>query len=383
MIINNLFVPLVMLVVIFVLYAVLYNSLLLDLQKLKKLAENASNSKHQEILIKVRNRTDPEKEKIRQSLKKCSNRFKGRLYHIENITNLEINNYIDNNCYTKKEQCKMEKLVGNSAVNLYNVTLDWLYQNELQFVRQGGWYAPSGCSERQSTAIIIPFRKREGHLPIFLRKLHPLLKRQQLHYRIFVIEQNDNSNFNRGKLMNIGFNFSQEFFPYNCFVFHDVDLVPEDDRIDYGCRNSPTHLTVAINTRGYKLRYATSFGGAEMFTKVDYEKINGYSNSFWYWGGEDDNLYFRTKENKMHIHRQSAAIARYTAILHLRSTEQIPKAKKELFRVKANPYNKKDGLNTLQYKVLEVKAEPLYTLIKVNLRKERDRLYGVLHKFEN
>jgi len=257
-------------------------------------------------------------------------------------------------------------------------SLDWLHAKELQFVHQGGWYAPTGCSERQSTAIIIPFRNRERHLPIFLRHLHSLLKRQQLHYRIFVIEQIDNSTFNQGKLMNVGFNISDEFFPYNCFVFHDVDLIPEDDRIDYGCKKSPTHLTVVIDRRGYKLYYPNYFGGAEMFTKADYQKINGYSNSFWLWGGEDDNLGVRTRENKMNITRQPDDIARYTTIKHTPSAERISLRDRMRYRKIAITYNKEDGVNTLQYKVLNIKEESLYTHIKVNLQKERDAFYKLI-----
>ena len=38
-------------------------------------------------------------------------------------------------------------------------------------------------------AIIIPYRNRFKQLMIFLRHLHPFLQRQQLMYRIIVVEQ--------------------------------------------------------------------------------------------------------------------------------------------------------------------------------------------------
>ena len=38
-------------------------------------------------------------------------------------------------------------------------------------------------------AFIIPFRNRPQQLSIFLRHMHPLLKKQKLDYRIFVVEQ--------------------------------------------------------------------------------------------------------------------------------------------------------------------------------------------------
>ena len=42
-----------------------------------------------------------------------------------------------------------------------------------------------------------------------------------------------------------------------------------------------------------RLPYKGIFGGAGAFRKEDFEKINGFSNQFWGWGGEDDDLYRR------------------------------------------------------------------------------------------
>ena len=52
--------------------------------------------------------------------------------------------------------------------------------------------------------------------------------------------------------MNIAFVEALKLFPYQCFVFHDVDLVPEDDRNMYSCPVQPRHMSVAIDEMGYK-----------------------------------------------------------------------------------------------------------------------------------
>ena len=56
-------------------------------------------------------------------------------------------------------------------------------------VEAGGYWKPSGCYSRDRVAIVIPFRDRQTHLNILLKYLHPLLQRQQIEYRIFVVEQ--------------------------------------------------------------------------------------------------------------------------------------------------------------------------------------------------
>ena len=34
--------------------------------------------------------------------------------------------------------------------------------------------------------------------------------------------------FNRASLMNIGYLEARKSYPYDCYVFHDVDLIPEN-----------------------------------------------------------------------------------------------------------------------------------------------------------
>ena len=38
-------------------------------------------------------------------------------------------------------------------------------------------------------------------------------------------------------------------------VFHDVDLLPEDDRNLYSCPDQPRHMSVAVDKFQYKLPY--------------------------------------------------------------------------------------------------------------------------------
>ena len=43
----------------------------------------------------------------------------------------------------------------------------------------------------------------------------------------------------------------------------------------------------------FSLPYAQIFGGAGSFSREHFKLINGFSNKFWGWGGEDDDLYKR------------------------------------------------------------------------------------------
>lgn len=62
--------------------------------------------------------------------------------------------------------------------------------------------------------------------------------------------------------------------------------------------------------------YATYFGGVSAMTTDQYKAINGFSNEFWGWGGEDDDLYNRVKYRKMNITRYPGKVGRYTMLSH-------------------------------------------------------------------
>ncbi|XP_026227698.1 beta-1,4-galactosyltransferase 4-like [Anabas testudineus] len=232
-----------------------------------------------------------------------------------------------------------------------------------------GRYKPPGCTARQSVAILIPHRNRERHLLYLLHHLHPFLQRQQLHYAIYVIQQAGDATFNRAKLLNIGYLEALKDYSWECFIFHDVDLVPENDYNLYTCDTQPKHLVVGRNATGYKLRYKGYFGGVTAMTKEQFLKVNGFSNRYWGWGGEDDDLRIRVELQKMKIVRPPADVARYTMVFHKRdSGNEINKDRMRLLG-RTSVVWRKDGLNSCSYKTLSVEALPLYVNVTVNIGK--------------
>lgn len=116
------------------------------------------------------------------------------------------------------------------------------------------------CKAKQNIAFIIPYRNRTLNLKSFLNNMHPFLTRQLINYKIYIVEPTQSMEFNRGLLSNIGFleaikdekNISSNF-TWDCFIFHDVDMIPEDLRLVYECNDKlPVHLAVAVSKFGYR-----------------------------------------------------------------------------------------------------------------------------------
>ncbi|XP_064605144.1 beta-1,4-N-acetylgalactosaminyltransferase bre-4-like isoform X2 [Liolophura sinensis] len=147
--------------------------------------------------------------------------------------------------------------------------------------------------------------------------------------------------FNRGLLMNVGFEEARLLEDYQCYIFHDVDLIPEDDRNLYTCpdKNTPRHMSVAVSSMHYRLPYGSIFGGVSAMTKEQFLAVNGFSNLYFGWGGEDDDLSKRWKL----LQKRGKSVS-------------------------------EEGLSTLQYRLLKRELRDLYTWIYVDVEKKEVRL---------
>ncbi|XP_077510586.1 beta-1,4-N-acetylgalactosaminyltransferase bre-4-like isoform X3 [Amblyomma americanum] len=196
-------------------------------------------------------------------------------------------------------------------------------EDEFPDVMMGGRFRPKNCTSRHRVAILIPYRDRAQHLKVFIYNIHRVLARQQIDYGVFVIEQGDNEQFNRAKLLNVGYLEATALYDYQCVVFHDIDLVPADDRNIYTCPQQPRHMSVRIDQRS----------GLKNFNLT--------------------------------ILRRPAEIARYTSLGHAKSK---PSPHRLRILAKWKDRYKKDGLNSVKYKRLDIQFKKLYTWILVDLR---------------
>lgn len=139
--------------------------------------------------------------------------------------------------------------------------------------------------------IIIPYRHRSSHINVLLNRFKHYFKRKDINYEIFVVNQDDAKLFNRGMLLNIGFTYAKK---RRCdyVVFHDVDMIPID--VDYSYSEIPLHLATNFMSDEKKEIHDQYFGGVTMFRTEDFIKINGFSNKYWGWGFEDDDLLLRS-----------------------------------------------------------------------------------------
>ncbi len=159
---------------------------------------------------------------------------------------------------------------------------------------------------------------------------------------------------------------------WNCVVLHDIDLLPENVSLSYECGDHPCiaiHLNALPSNHQYKLVYESFFGGVSALTPAQFRLVNGFSNMYFGWGGEDDDLFNRLRKKKIGLIRPTGPLGRYWALGHGKSKpgpDRFKLLKKGVFRMP------KDGLNSIWQtsKLISRVEEPLYTNYTVTLRRE-------------
>lgn len=152
------------------------------------------------------------------------------------------------------------------------------------------------------------------------------------------VQQTFDTPFNRGLLFNVGFLVANES---SHAVFHDVDMIPETT-MRYGDTSFPVvqYATRASQFK-YQLPYHRYLGGVVGFDPVAFRQINGFSNKFWGWGGEDDDLFRRVK--RRHLKVDFPTWGRFLSSEHPRAPRMEHLYQHNL-RILGRPIQKVDGL---------------------------------------
>ena len=145
--------------------------------------------------------------------------------------------------------------------------------------------------------ICIPYRNRKEHVERLIPHLSQHLNEKGINHSFYVGHQIDDKLFNRGAMKNIAAHVA---FEDGCdyIAWHDVDMLSygKDGHVggDYSYpEENPIHIATKLSKYGYGLGYDQYFGGVVLFTKEQAYKTNGYSNDYWDWGQEDDDLFWR------------------------------------------------------------------------------------------
>ena len=111
---------------------------------------------------------------------------------------------------------------------------------------------------------------------------------------VVIVEQSkDKQKFNRGALLNAGYLLHPDSTVY---VFHDVDLIPNDKMVDVYAKvyqeNSIVHFAGGWSKYNSDKNY---IGGVTLIGNQLFREINGFPNDYQGWGGEDDEIARRLK----------------------------------------------------------------------------------------
>jgi hypothetical protein len=247
---------------------------------------------------------------------------------------------------------------------------------------------------KKNIAIITCFRDkgdgvREKENKLFVQLMNKLLI-PYCNFHIYIIEQSsDGENFNIGKLKNIGFEIANSKDKYDNFIFSDIDTIPNYDLMKYFTKSYK--YPIALASCGTRYQYINKvinkvinkpfIGALVSFSKKLFEKINGYPNNFWGWGGEDDALFNRliTNKDKYLYYPKKGCIIDMEEVnnttISIRDKvrgEIVDKIKYEKLYEDLKSWNK-NGLKKLNYKILSTnKINRNTTQIKVDLLKKVD-----------
>lgn len=106
-----------------------------------------------------------------------------------------------------------------------------------------------------------------------------------------------------------------------------------------------------------RLPYTSLFGGVTVLTTDQFRDVNGFSNMYWGWGGEDDDMFTRIFSRGYSITRPPEELARYKMSLHHRDKGN-----------KANPMRYEDFESNVFVIIMVFASSQLSTWFRLKLK---------------
>ena len=206
--------------------------------------------------------------------------------------------------------------------------------------------------------ILIPYRNRKEHLDLFIKDVIPLFELYLKPFKLVVIEQEEGKLFNRGMLLNIGFNEYKDKTQY--FFTHDVDIIPTEKCVNELYTKNVYDVIRIFNAHNLSL------GGVIKIKHASIFNINGFPNMIWGWGIEDRALYYRYKIMNYSISSNYTNDNNFIKLYHKSNCETyinekiiISEKENEIFNCNDKDRQIKhimsSGLNNLEYKIINRK----------------------------
>ena len=210
-------------------------------------------------------------------------------------------------------------------------------------------------------AILVPYRDRKEHFEIFLKETLPFIKNQVSNAKLFLLEQEEGMPFNKGMIFNSAVKSLSEEFDYFCL--HDIDMVPTE--VDYSFAENATHLATITTQFGNKLPYYEYFGGVVLIPSKMYVEVNGFSNGYWGWGGEDDDFLYRIKHKGLRWTRRECKFQALPQSTNEFDTNGIPyettiQNRKRFAKQKIKKQYHLDGYSNVDFSIVQEEEKSLY-----------------------
>ena len=229
-------------------------------------------------------------------------------------------------------------------------------------------------AKKKKLTFIIPIRDRENDLEHLISQLKKILKYQNIYYKIYIIEQSFNKKlFNKGKIINAAFKESLKDNFSNIYIIHDVDNIPlTNDIINYYYdKNNVNHYY------GEKHCLGCFFS----ITKKYFTKVNGFSNSYWGWGCEDNDFQRRIKLHNIKIDRKNFIKRRSTKLIKDELSWSDSKKNYYINNKYINKINPKMKNKLLLYKIWKSKLKKDHIIKIVSLDGLSNCKYKVKKKY--